>query len=182
VNDVPESEDLVLTNLKLELEVSCRYHDWRRAKIGFYVNCVRVVSLAGAVVTLVTLFADWSFAAKLLIGVNLIVALVTLFDLVFQTDNAARKHEVLYRRFKDLQASVARAAANWRDRIPEWRAEAQIIRMDEPPVFWAVYAECWNQAVGKFFEDRSQFRRVSWLQRALRNIMQFQPNDFPIQG
>src|ERR1700675_958680 len=112
-NQIDHVDDSELTNFRFELEISTRYHDWRRARIGLYVNCVRVVALAGSVVTLVTLFSAWGWASGILIGVNLFVAIITLLDLVFQSDGSARKHDVLYRRFKDLQASVARGSAEW---------------------------------------------------------------------
>src|SRR5579862_2188665 len=131
-----ENDSSALRDFQFALEVSTRYHDWRRAKLGVYVNVVRMVALAGAIITLITLVGDWSQASKILIATNLIVAVVILFDLVFQLDSKARKHDVLYQRFKNLQASEARGAAQWRDKLPEWQAEAQTIRIDEPPVYW----------------------------------------------
>jgi hypothetical protein len=107
---------------------------------------------------------------------------VTLIDLIFQFDSRARLHDDLYRRFKSLQADIARHRAEAERYISEWDAKSQEIRVDEPPVYWSIYAACWNQAAERRRAPKEYIRSIS-LWRVLAGkylLFHFRPNDFPV--
>jgi hypothetical protein len=176
----PKDADLRLWNFEFGLEVSTRYHDWRRATLGAYVNIVRLVSLAGAVLALVLLHGGADIAPIAI--ANASIAMVVLFDLVFGFDANARKHTDLYQRFKSVQEKVARHGREWADYLPEWDAEVQRIRADEPPVFWGLYATSWNQTVERREVQEGYRRKIGWFHYLLRYFWQFRPEDFPLDA
>jgi hypothetical protein len=71
----------------------------------------------------------------------------------------------------------------WKGQLPEWEAEVQSIRQDEPPTLWAIYAICWNQTIERHqLERKGYFRIVKPWQSALRHLVKFRPHDFPAQA
>lgn len=118
-------------NIAFQVEVSARYHDFRRATLGICVNIIRLVSLCGSIITflavssLVKSSPIWLLIAAL---ASIAIGVVNLFDLVFGIDSAARIHTSLYQRFKALQAEIARNQWQWETLSPEWEAKAQSIR------------------------------------------------------
>jgi hypothetical protein len=176
--------DLELWNFKFEIEVSARYHDWRRATLGSMQTLARAATFVGAIVALITAFNpfDWAphYVTVAVATGTALVAIVNLAELVFGLSEKTLKHIELYRRFMQLQEKIARAGANWPSDLPKWQADAIAIRIDEPPTMWAVYAECWNQTMDRLSLDRpSHYRKVEWWQRLLGNTLQFSPQNFP---
>jgi hypothetical protein len=177
-------DDSELWELKFGVEVSTLYHDWRRATLETTIRLVKGITFVGAIFSLVTAFnpfhwddftATWVIAAS-----SIVIACVNLLDLVANLDGRALLHEDLARRFKEVQQRMARHRKEWESRLPEWDADIQAIRADEPPTLWAVYAMCWNQTIGKHrTETRGYLRPVPWWRSWLRNIVQFRPQDFP---
>lgn len=168
-----------LWQLQFGVEVSTRYHDWRRSRIGGYVTVVRAVALAGAIISLLAVHTAGAGVYVIVTGASITIAAVTLVDLVFKFDDLARSHTDLYQRFKRLQADIALGEEHWRERIFEWEAQAQDIRSDEPPVFWAIYAMCWNQTAERNGIS-GHSRKVPWLFALLSGVLRFQPKQFPI--
>jgi hypothetical protein len=137
----------------------------------------------GAAIGLVTAFSAPETLAHLIAAVSAIIALVSLFDLVMNLGESAYKHEELYKRFKQLQAEIDRHGFNAQEKqLAEWQAQAQLIRVDEPPTLWAVYAKCWNQVIERHgTERRGYYRRVAWWQSLVGGVIAFNPQDFPPQ-
>jgi hypothetical protein len=176
------TEDDRLYNLEFGVEVSTLYHEWRRATFEGWAVFIRVIALTGSVVALVSFFA---LDEKLLYAVAIasaFVAIVTLVDLAFRIDYKARLHTDLYQRFKRLQVAIALHRSDWQSHFDEWNAEAQMVRVDEPPVFWAIYMDSWNQALQKRRVDPTNLRRVTLFQRIWGRIYNFRPQDFPLVG
>lgn len=139
---------------------------------------MRGVSLIGAIISVLALQLsnDGAWIATVICAV---IALITLWDLVFRIDEKARKHTDLYKRFKALQEDIARHQDDWQPRIADWEAQAHAIRGDEPETFWAVYAASWNQTIDRHKADRHYMRHVVWWKYALGRIIKFRPEDFP---
>ena len=116
---------------------------------GTLVNIVRTVALISAVISVGSFFAQGAYVRVLVSSAGLLAAIVTLADLAFQFDASARVHGDLYRRFKSLQADIARYADDAPSHLTEWDARAKEIRVDEPPVYWSIYASCWNSRLSK---------------------------------
>ena len=178
---MPKRDEDRLWELQFSTEVSTRYHDWRRSFLAKLVTAVRAITLAGSILSFVALFVLDRPTLEIVVAVaTAIVGGVTLIDLVFKFDDMARLHNDLYRRFKRLQAEITRNEISAPDQtVAEWQAEAQVIRVDEPPTFWAVYAMSWNQTADRRRVEGAHFRHVARWRQALRNVMYFQPEDFP---
>jgi hypothetical protein len=172
-----------LYELEFGIEVSTLYHEWRRSLLETMSTAVRAITLIGAVLVLVFVFSVPPAQTQgFVTAASALVALVALFDLVFGIDSRARLHTDLYRRFKRLQVEMAQNRDRWAEHVSDWRAEAQSIRVDEPPVFWAVYMQGWNQALGKRKVASSHFRRVTPMQGFLGIFLKYRPMDFPLVG
>lgn len=175
-------EDDRLYNLEFGVEVSTLYHEWRRSTFEFWSTFIRACALVGAVVALLALFppSEWFLFVA---GVaSAFVALVTLCDLVFRVDYKARLHADLYQRFKRLQVQIAKRRGDWQAHIDDWTAEAQTIRIDEPPVLWMIYMGVWNQALRKRRVKESDFRRITFWQSIWGRFYPYRPQDFPLVG
>lgn len=141
-------EETNFWELKFEIEVSARYHDWRRATMLTIVRAIRGITFISAVITLATAFNPLNFSSSietwLIASLAILISCVNLLDLIADFSGAAERHEVLYKRFQELISQIARRDAEWQKYIAEWRAEAQSIRIGEPPTLWAIYAKSWN--------------------------------------
>ncbi len=172
----------VLWRIKFGVEVSTLYHDWRRTSLGTLVNIVRAVALISAVISVGSFFAEGAYVRVWVSSAGFLAAIVTFADLAFQFDASARTHDDLYRRFKSLQADIARHAADPASRLAEWDARAQDIRVDELGVYWSIYAACWNQAVERVRAGKEYVRSIpfwkSWVGKYL--FVHFRPSDFPV--
>lgn len=171
-----------LWELKFSLEASTLYHDWRRTTLWEIVRCIRIVTLGGAVIALITAYQHPSDTAQNVIaGASIVIAVVSLLDLVLNFSGTAERHEALYRRFKQLQADVERAGQDVSEKqASEWLAAAQLIRVDEPPTLWAIYARCWNQVIEHHATERAgYYRRIGFLRSLVGWLVPFNPQDFP---
>jgi hypothetical protein len=175
-----------LWDAKFGIEVSARYHDWRRGTVLSRVRFAKACTFVGAIVTLLISINPESWApgpVLRVIGVlAAIIAIIGLWDLVARMDEAYLQHTDLYRRFAMLQAKMAKAKESAGELLPDWEAEAALIRKDEPPTMWAVYAACWNQTVERYHgkDGEVYLRKVGWVRNLLRNELQFRPQDFPL--
>lgn len=170
--------------LKFSVEVSTLYHNRRRGTLSTVVRLIRMITLASAVIALITAFNPLSFsssAATNIVAVfSILIAAVSLLDLVENYSGRAERHEELYRQFKELQAQIERYSSEPEKHISELKAQAQAIRVDEPPTLWAIYARCWNQAIEHHAAERpGYYRKISWWRGLLGNLIQFDPQDFP---
>jgi hypothetical protein len=176
--------DPKLWNFQFGVEVSTRYHDWRRGTLEARVRFARLATLAGAILTLLTAFNPLSWAPHsvewTVAGLAAVIAGINLWELVSNLGEAARTHTELYRRFMELQEQIAKHRDSWEAHLADWEAEAVTIRRDEPPTMWAVYAEAWNQTLDHYqLERKGYYRPVSFWQHMFKNVIQFRPQDFP---
>lgn len=173
-----------LWELAFSVEVSTLYHDWRRSGLWAAVRWVRIITLASAVIALVTAFSpphlDSWWASTIVALVSILIASVSLLDLVENFSGGAQRHEELYKRFKKLQADIALHRDEADKYLTDWQSEAQSIRVDEPPTLWAIYARCWNQVIEHHAtERRGYYRQVALWRSILGRLIHFNPQDFP---
>jgi hypothetical protein len=174
--------DDALWNLIFSVEVSTLYHDWRRAHLWQVVQWVKGVTLFGAIATLITALLHWGDTASLVIAaISIIIAIVSLADLVYRFSESAQLHEDLFKKFKLLQARIEGAGREVSgNQIAEWQGEAQLIRADEPPTLWAIYSQCWNQVIERHRLERSgYYRKVGFVKKLVGGVIAFNPQDFP---
>ena len=166
--------------IKFEVDVSARYHEYRRSWLEGVVTIIRAVSLVGSVVALLAL-SNWvetrDVAVSVVAIITALIGIVNLIDLVFHVDASARDHSALYQRFKSLQAQIARHRPDWESAGSELEAQAQEIRVDEPPTYYAVYARAWNQTLEKYSESAHRRPLTLW-QSIAGNFWKFRPDNF----
>lgn len=169
-------------NEKFYIEVSARYHDYRRSALEWCLTLIRLISLLGSIASLLAVSIWVKSSDRMVLSVaiaSILVGVANLFDLVFQFDSKARIHTSLYQRFKTLQGEMAKDQLAWQKFLPEWQAEAQSIRIDEPPTYWAVYTRAWNQTAERYrlFGHKHQIR---WYQSLglVSNLLHFRPDQF----
>jgi hypothetical protein len=181
-------DDKKFHDLKFGLEVSARYHEWRRMFLERWIILVRIVSAVGAALSLIglSLPAELSIPyltikPPVLIAIaSATIGIVNIIDFACGADAMARSHTELFRRFKELQETVLRNQGKWTERIAGWEADAQAIRRDEPPTMWALYMLCWNQTVAKYDPvNQAGARKVSILRSLTKNLIHYLPHDFP---
>lgn len=175
-------DDNKFWNLQFSVEVSTLYHDWRRAQLWQVVQAVKGITLFGAIATLITALLHWGETATLVIAlIAIAIAIVSLADLVYRFSESAQQHGDLYKRFKLLQAQIEGVGQDVSEKqIAEWQSEAQLIRADEPPTLWAIYAKCWNQVMERHLVERpGHYRQIPFLRNLLGWIIAFNPQDFP---
>ena len=165
-----------LWDLRFTVEVAARYHDWRRGTFGTYVNIVRAVTLGGAVLAFLAFNITNQHTALIVNIMTAAIAVVSLFDLVFGFDAIARKHDELYRRCKDLEAAIAKRKEG--DDVADLESEAKMLWRDEPPIYWAIYAACWNQIADKYQSGIDFKKKVGFFKRLVGSFIQFTPQDF----
>lgn len=177
-------DELKYWEFKIGVEVSTRYHDWRRGTYQSFTRITRAVTFLGAVFTLLTAFNPLNWAPQAVAWsiacLAVVIAVVNLLELVFDFGGSVFRHTDLYRRFMKLQEKMTEQQKSWQSFLAEWEAEAQAIRRDEPPTMWAIYAICWNQTIDRHqLERKGYYRNVGWLRYWFRNFVQFSPQDFP---
>ena len=161
---------------------SARYHTARRA---FFDTCHRwmmvavLVSGSSAVATLNGLFGDPEISRMLSMIIMLITALCGAISVVWNLTDRARDHEMLARRFYGIAKLIDVEKAD-KEQIEKWRVEIIGVYEDEPAVFHALNAECYNAATKALGYGSEKFQQVSWHQHLLRNIRRFSPKDFTI--
>lgn len=178
--------DEMFQDLKFQIEVSTRYHEWRRATLLKYVTYVKFLSIIGAFLAFAFIwgapanFTLWIITINTNLAVSVLsalIAFVNILDLVFDFNGDATVHADLYKKFKMLQERIARNQSARKEHMAEWEADAQLIRLDELPIKWAVYALCWNQTAKRF--GFGQLRKVGPIRKLLRNVRAYSAQDFP---
>ena len=153
---------------------SARYHTARRAFFDGWHRWMMVgvlISGSAAAASLNTgLGTAWATVLAL------IPAVVGAVSVVWNLTHKARDHELLARRFYDLEKRIVvhEATAATVDR---WRTEMLDIWGDEPAAYHALNAECHNavaQAIGA-----GEMQRVRWWHHRLRHWVRFSPTSFP---
>jgi hypothetical protein len=162
-----------------QIEVSARYHEWMRARYETLTAGVKGLSIGAAALAFAGVFAAGNWASGIAIA-SAAIAVANTADLVFGFDALARRHTDLFRRFKDLQATMLRTQDASDEQVANWEADAQIIRKDEPSTFWAIYIKSWNQSVEKRGLSREKWdRKITRTQAIFGWIRHYLPSDFP---
>jgi hypothetical protein len=163
-----------LWQLKFGVEVSGRYHEWRRDTMESNSRNTRAATFAGSIVTLATALSSSNPGA--IASLAIIIAVANLWELIAGWPRAVCVHTEPHRRFAELQAKVLKVVEPDPLQIADWEAEAALIRRDEPPTMWAVYAMCWNQTIARHeTQEKGYYRDILCWQHAFANLLHFTP-------
>jgi len=142
--------DATRGELIFRVDVSVRYHDRRRAFFDLMHKLVAAVSVLGgsaAVFGVVSLLKEWQFGELTILVGALAVSMLNTLDLVIGFSPKAREHDSLYRRYIELDAEMVKDLNPSPETVRAWESKVLMIERDDPPVYWGIYAQCWNQSV-----------------------------------
>ena len=110
--------------------------------------------------------------------IMLIPTTVGAISVVWNLTGRARDHEILARRFYQIAKSINVEEAD-PERIENWRIEILGASQEEPAVFYALNAECYNAATRALGYGDDKLRKISRWRYHLRNWVPFSAGDFP---
>ena len=157
---------------------SARYHTVRRAFFDTWHRWMMVavlVSGSSAIGALNTKFGGPGLATALM----LIPALVGAVSVVWNLTDRARSHEMLARRFYEIAKSIDVENADQKQ-IEKWRMEILGVYEDEPAVYHAVNAECYNASTQALGYGENKFQQIPWWKYKFRHWIRFSAEDFKI--
>lgn len=132
-------EELTPYQVKLRCRLSARYHQQRRRVL---LRRSRIASYLGTALSMGMVAALIQDAPKpLQIGIPFAVALATLADTLFGFTSQAYEHQMLYRRYMELEQSLLTAEFG----PDEALAKLIAIQADEPPINQAAVDLCDNE-------------------------------------
>ena len=127
-----------IDKLDFGIEKSMRYHQRRR---GHY-------ELLHKFIMFLTIICGSAAFAQVL-GLSEYFGAATAFfaagDLVWGLSHLARDHEILFRRFSDLAIAIRTTVSPTQESYAEWLQKRISIEADEPPIYWALEADCDNE-------------------------------------
>ncbi len=128
-----------------------RYHQRRRGFYDFFHKAFMfLIVVAGSSATFSGLSGVFA----------VIAAVLAAIDLVWGLSHRARDHEMLFRRFSDLAIKI-RTEEQTEASYREWMGERVSIEKDEPPIYWALEADCDNEVRRARGKD-TELARIGW--------------------
>lgn len=152
---------------------SARYHAARRAFFDKWHRWMMVAVVFSGSAAVATLTEG---STALTVWIMLIPPAIGAVSVVFSLTDRARDHEFLGRRFYQIAQSIDPQHAT-AERVSQWRVDILSVYEDEPAVYHALNAECYNaasQALGK-----KERQRIGPVHHYLRNWRRFSAEDFP---
>jgi hypothetical protein len=159
--------DVRVDALKFEIEKSLRYHQRRRS---FYETSHRFISL-GVILTGSAAFGkvlgepEWFGLAAAVLGA---------LELVFGFSQRAKDHQLLHRRFTDLAADLLKLGEPTAQAVAALEARRLDIEADEPPVYWALEADCYNEVTIAWGRESHGLARMTLFRSLLKNWWRFE--------
>ena len=164
-----------LDALNFAVEKSLRYHQRRRAHFDWCHRAMMfLVLVAGSGAT-----ADFFGAAKIL---AFLTAVLGALDLVWGPSTRARDHEVLFRRFTDLAVEIRRLATPTDADVRRLVERRLTIEADEPPIYWALEASCYNEVAAAWGRERHGLYRLGRWETVLMQVWRFEGRVLPYSG
>ena len=157
-----------IERLDFAIEKSMRYHqrrrgvyEWRHKVIMFL-----VIVLGSAA------FYRWA---------NLAIATTVLatIDLVWGLSHKARDHEMLFARFSKLAIDIRTTTTPDKALYNSWVKERINIETGEPPIHWALEADCDNEVRRAWDRDKKMVK-IGWWSRLTMNWLRHEKKDFPM--
>ena len=171
-------------NFLHDCDRSARYHTHRRT---FFDWCHRwmmvavLVSGSSAVAILSGAFSSEVRGGGVMLSIiiMLIPTTVGAISVVWNLTDRARDHGILARRFYQIAKSINVEEAD-PERIEDWRIEILGASQEEPAVFYALNAECYNAATRALGYGDDRLQQISRWRYYLRNWVRFSAGNFPL--
>lgn len=153
--------------LDFDIEKSLRYHQRRRRHYEFLHRAI----MLGIIVAGSAAFADFYADGR---WFGLISAVLAAVDLVYGLSHKARDHQDLHRRFTELAKAIRTTHQPTDADLDRWTRERLDIESDEPPVFWALEASCFNEVAMSRGHPRSEWVPLKQWQKLLMHWRPFE--------
>ena len=163
--------EAIVGDLDFGVEKSMRYHQRRRGFYDFFHKTFMfLIVVAGSAA-----FSGLSgmFAA--------VAAVLASIDLVWGLSHRARDHEVLFRRFSDLAIRI-RTEEQTEASYRVWMGERVSIEKDEPPIYWALEADCDNEVRRARSKDAELVKIGWWCRKTMYFIRHAERTFKPVLG
>jgi len=138
--------------LRFEVEKSIRYH----GRMAGRYRAIHRVLMFLTIVSGSAAFGDYSSTSPFL---GLSAAVIAAFVLVYAPGDTAAKHRNLRNRFSDLEISMEVEHDADLSLLKEKRFR---IEQDEPPVFWALESDCYNEVCRAWGRDKGFTKIPRW--------------------
>jgi hypothetical protein len=178
---VPQTAD----DLKFNIERSARYHSRREAFYDYLHKFSMGISLLAGSYAFAIFFQTPDHAAR---GktVSAVVAIVTTLNLIFSFSHKARDHQILYRKFKQEAVNLAVTDDSDATALSVIEKQMLLIEIEEPPIYRALDASCYNETVRAFMSDQAMVYKSSiplriW-HRLLMHFWRFSDTSFSPRG
>lgn len=164
------------SDLDFKIDVSRRYCQYRH---GFLVLMARLCLFTN-------IFAGTAAFSSLLpqfpgyvAYAGLIVALISLVDLVFEFSRGAQRYDEQYRRYTDLQREIIADVSG--ENIVDLMSKYHEIELDDPPPKQVLTMICYNEAISARGTDTSERRHISFIRRLCANLWDMPPAKWELE-
>lgn len=159
--------------LLFEVEKSMRYHARRRAHFEWWHRGSMLIVIVAGSATVASWAPDFW---------GLVAVITASFDLVYAPAVKVCEHERLHREFTKLAIAIRTERKPDEAMLRGWVAERLEIEADEPPMFWAVEADCWNEVARAWGRNKEPPNRLTWFQRLFKHFIRFEGSTFAEHG
>jgi hypothetical protein len=171
-----------IDGLNFSIEKSLRYHQRRRSHFEwchtgsmFAVIVLGSAAFGGA-------FAHFNVAGIHMANVfGLIITMIAAADLVIGFSRKARDHEFLHREFGRLAIELRTAEVRTESELAQWTKRRIEIESDEPPIYWALEASCYNEVVVAWGRKHRGLVQLKRRQRVLMNWCRFEKDQIELK-
>lgn len=177
----PNVDPDTLRALEFYIERSCRYHSRREA---WFDNLHRITMgislLAGS--SAFAAFSSSQISDKYGAIASAIVAILTTTNLVIGFSHKARDHQMMYRRFKQLAIDLLDQKISKDDDLTKIERKKLLIESDEPPIYRALDASCFNEVVRSISSDADYILNnsltIKFRHKLFMHLVRFSENEF----
>ena len=150
--------------MDFEVEKSLRYHQRRRAHFERWHRRIMFMVILSGSVTIATV-DPWL--------AGLVTAILGAIGLVFDLSSKARDHALLHRRFTELAMRVRSCEAPTEADAAAWQNDVLAIETEEPPIYWALEADCYNEVLHTRGMNSADVRTLGWPEWLLMDYLPF---------
>ncbi len=167
-------------SLLFDVRRSIRYHHKRiRYYDGWHKLSTLLAAFSGSA-TIITVLGK--AGSSWIISFATVVAIFSTSDLVFGTNQKARLHEDLSRRFIALEKSIITAKSLSAKTISNFTAQRLDIEAYEPPPLQVLDSMCHNELLKAMGHNESEFVEIKFYQRWLSNFKDINAHNIKTQS
>ena len=165
--------------LNFGIEKSMRYHQRRRGHYEWLHKVIMFLTLLSGSAAFASLLGcpEYFGAAA---------AVFAAIDLVWGPSHRARDHEILFRRFSALAIAIRTTVPPTAELHAEWVRKRIDIETDEPPIYWALEADCDNEVRRAWGKDQKLVQINRWARltmywhRHTESMFELLPRNSPV--